>query len=127
VTNLLTKQHHNLVTQFLDFKERTLVRIEKNNVLENRVAFLETCYAMKTPVMEAEFALDERSPLSLYDCLVPVLKEHRRFKINLRDKFNINDFKSQQKVKQLEWDLQKSRMPGLIEENEMLSAKVKQL
>ena len=69
------------------------------------MAFLEKCYALKTPVMEAEFALDERSPLSLYDCLVPVLKEHRRFKINLQDKFNINDFKSQQRVKQLEWEL----------------------
>ena len=56
---------------------------------------LEQCLAQKTPVMEAEFALDERSALSLYDCLVPTLKEHRRFKISLLDKFNINDFKAQ--------------------------------
>ena len=77
--------------------------------------------------MEAVFALDERSALSLYDCLVPMLKEHRRFKINLHDAFNINDFKTQQRVKTLEWELSRSRLPGLIEENGTLIAKVKQL
>ena len=63
--------------------------------MEEKVVYLERCFALKTPVMEAEFALDERSALSLYDCLIPTLKEHRRFKINLQDKFNINDFKTQ--------------------------------
>ena len=91
------------------------------------MAFLEQCVALKTPVMEAEFALDERSQLSLYDCLVPTLKEHRRFKINLQDNFNINDFKTQQRVKELEWNLHQSRLPHLEKKNEMLEAKVKQL
>ena len=27
--------------------------------------------------MEAEYVLDEQTALSLYDCLVPTLKEHR--------------------------------------------------
>ena len=31
--------------------------------------------------MEAEFAHDDRSPLSLYDCLIPQLREHRKFHI----------------------------------------------
>jgi len=56
---------------------------------------LEKCLAQKNPVMEAEFALDETSALSLYDCLIPTLKEHQRIKINLGDKFNIYDFKIQ--------------------------------
>ena len=56
-------------------------------------------------MQESEFALDERSALSLYDCLVPTIKEHRRKKINLNDKFCLDDFRTQLKVKQLEWDL----------------------
>ena len=40
--------------------------------------FAEQLSSVKTPVMEAEFAIDERSPLSLFDCIIPRLKEHRR-------------------------------------------------
>ena len=58
------------------------------------MAYLELYAAQRTPVMEAEHALDEQTPLKLYDCLVPMLKEHRRFKINLSDKFSIADFKT---------------------------------
>ena len=32
---------------------------------------------MKSPAMEAEYAHDERTPLSLYDCLIPKLRENR--------------------------------------------------
>ena len=41
----------------------------------------EAALALKGPIMEAEHALDERSPLSLYDCLIPQIKELRRFKL----------------------------------------------
>ena len=37
--------------------------------------------SLKTPVCEAEHALEDRSPLDLYNCLIPKLKEHRRFKV----------------------------------------------
>ena len=77
------------------------------------------------PVQEAEFAMDERSPLSLYDCLVPTLKEHRRKKINLNDKFSLEDFRTQLKLKQLERDLQQQEYPNLVEENAFLKTKVK--
>ena len=78
---------------------RSEAELNKKNKMNNHLGYLEQCFALKTPIMEAEYALDERSPLSLYDCLVPTLKEHRRFKINLNDKFNIPDFKTQQRVK----------------------------
>ena len=42
---------------------------------------VEVALAQKTPVMEAEYAMDDRTALSLYDCLVPKLREHRRFRI----------------------------------------------
>ena len=44
----------------------------------NKWKTAEQLSSVKTPVMEAEFAIDERSALSLYDCMVPRLKEHRR-------------------------------------------------
>jgi len=77
--------------------------------------------------MEAEFAIDERSALSLYDCLVPRIKEHRRSKINMQDKFSINELKELQYTKELELELQRSQMPKLMEENGLLYDKVKQL
>lgn len=32
--------------------------------------------ALKAPVMEASFEISEKSPLVLYDCLIPKIKEH---------------------------------------------------
>ena len=98
MTKVITKQHHNLVKQFLNYKYRSQKILTENAKLKKEIAYLELAYVQKTPVMEAEFALDERSALSLYDCLTPTLKEHRRFKINIEDKFSINDFKTQQKL-----------------------------
>ena len=46
---------------------------ERDQLLENW-KITEILLAQKTPVFEAEYALDERTPLSLYDCLVPKLK-----------------------------------------------------
>ena len=42
---------------------------------------LENMISLKTPICEAEYALEEKSPLDLYNCLIPKLKEHRRFKL----------------------------------------------
>ena len=55
---------------------------------------LEGVLSLKTPVLEAENALDDRAPLSLYDCLLPKLKEHRRFKLMKDSKFSIADFEA---------------------------------
>ena len=63
---------------------------------------MEKMIALKMPVLEAEHAIDERTALSLYDCLVPKIKEHRRFHIRLEDKFSIDDFKSKLTVHRLE-------------------------
>ena len=32
---------------------------------------LENAIAQKSPVNEAEYAFDDRTPLSLYDCMIP--------------------------------------------------------
>ena len=50
----------------------------------------ETLYATKTPVMEAEYAFDESTALSLYDSLIPMLKEHRRLVVK-RDFYDLHE------------------------------------
>ena len=85
ITQLLTKQHHSVIEQFLNFKERTLARVAENKDLWAVIEKLETKLAQKTPVLEAEYAIDDQTSLSLYDCLVPKLKEHRRFRIQKDD------------------------------------------
>ena len=60
-------------------------------------------YALKTPICEAENALDERSPLDLYNCLIPKLKEHRRYKVTKDSQFSIVDFNAQMKARDLEY------------------------
>ena len=57
------------------------------------------CAAGVVGVMEAEYAIDDTNKLSLFDCLIPKLKENRRFKIKKDDVFSIADFKTQQRVK----------------------------
>ena len=63
--------------------------------MKKQVTTLEIAYAQKTPVMEAENVLDERNELCFFDCLIPRLKEHRRFKLLKDDEFSIADFKTQ--------------------------------
>ena len=45
--------------------------------------------------MEAENAIDDRSALSLYDCLIPKLKEQRRLRVDKDDEFQMADFRAQ--------------------------------
>ena len=81
---------------------------------------LEGILALKTPVLEAENAIDDRTPLSLYDCLIPKLKEHRRFKLTKDSEFSIADFNAQLKARQIEQNLEKKQLPVALIENEMM-------
>ena len=55
--------------------------INEREKMHNYWLTFEKAYALRTPVCEVEFAMDERSPLQLYDCLVPKLREHRKLHI----------------------------------------------
>ena len=48
--------------------------MKERHFLQDKWRIAETLYATKTPVMEAEHAYDETTALSLYDCLIPMLK-----------------------------------------------------
>ena len=80
--------------KFIDFKERSEEHIQEAEARIKLIEYLERGLALKSPVMEAEYAIDERTALSLYDCLVPRLKEHRRFRIDRDYKFSLADFKA---------------------------------
>ena len=72
---------------------------------------------MKTPVMEAEHAIDDCTAMSLYDCLIPKLREHRRFRIKKDEKFSIADFKACVTIRNLEYDIKMLEVSKLTEEN----------
>ena len=76
-----------------------LKKAERDN---KSLCMVEELWTMKSPCMEAEYAIDERTTLSLYDCMVPKLKEHRRFRIQKDSPFSLADFKMQLKIKEYE-------------------------
>ena len=69
--------------------------IKEREMVLKKWRIAEHLSSLKTPVMEAEFAIDERSALSLYDCIVPRLKEHRRLAYNKEVPLSINDIMAQ--------------------------------
>ena len=84
---------------------------------------MEISLASKSPVLEADCGIifDQENPaLGLYDCLVARIKEHRKFRILKNDRFSIDDFKAQLKVRRLDEERELRAMPKLIEENQML-------
>ena len=68
---MLTRQHHKVIKQFLHFRDRSAEEIKKANALAAVCPMLELRLAHRSPTLEAEYALDERTPLVLYDSLVP--------------------------------------------------------
>ena len=52
--------------------------------MKNKVLVLENAISQKSPVNEVEYAFDDRTPFSLYDCIIPKLKEHRVLKFDPR-------------------------------------------
>ena len=62
-----------MVQQFIEFKLRTDEKLKKAKADGITMALMEKLLAMKSPTLEAEYAIDERTYLSLYDCLIPLL------------------------------------------------------
>ena len=124
VAQLLSKTHHNVIGKFIEFKGRyERMMAERDTILKNwQIA--EILLAQKSPVFEAEYAIEPRTPLRLYDCLVPTLKEHRRFTLKKFEKFSVEDMVAKKTAQQLDWQLAQMRQPALIKENDMLKGRV---
>ena len=69
-----------ILFHFNDYRVAAEPKFQENRSLQLKLRDAEIALAAKSPVNEAEYAFDERSPLILYDCLIPKLKEHRKFK-----------------------------------------------
>lgn len=66
----------------------------------------------KTPVNEAEFAFDDRTPLSLYDCALPKLKQHRKRKFDPRKflMYALDDNEAKARVVAIERETQQFKL-----------------
>ena len=85
----------------MEYRSHTDKIIEERNIVYANWRAFEQAYALMSPALEAEFAHDERSPLCLYDCIIPRLREHRRLKIRpefVRDNI-VEDLKTQERIK----------------------------
>ena len=71
-----------LVTFFIRYREITDPQAFENIELKKKLRYLEACLASKTPINEAEYAFTDQTPLKLYDCIIPSLKEHRKVKVD---------------------------------------------
>ena len=80
IARALTREHHKIIQQFLDYKDRIDYFINGLNEAQTRMVTAEMISALKNQIYEAEYATSEDNPLKLFDCLVPKLKEHRKAK-----------------------------------------------
>ena len=49
--------------------------------MKDDLTLTEIALANKSPVNEAEYAFDGRTPLQLYDSVIPKLKEYQKYKV----------------------------------------------
>lgn len=117
ITKLLTKTHHNILQGFIQFKARNDKLIRERETMYACWLYSERALALKTPVREAEFALDDQSALRMYDCLLPLLKEHRRLRVVPDSEPSTTDYLARMKVLELECQLRSKNQPQLIKEN----------
>ena len=106
-----------MTQKFIDYMESNDGFVKERDELYNNWQLTERAFLLRAPVREAEYAIDDWTPLRNFDCMIPQIKETRLFRIKPMSEFSMEDFKAQQKIKQLEWDLSKKAMPLLKAEN----------
>ena len=57
-------------------------------------------------MFEAEYAIDDRTALSLFDCIVPRLREHKIFKIRPTISIEMKDMEVNEKVEMMNLDME---------------------
>ena len=73
---MFTHEQHRLVYQFLEFKKRSSKGYDEIEELKNRVKEIELPQASVNFANEAEYALQKKNPMKLYDCLLPKFPEY---------------------------------------------------
>lgn len=70
-----------MLRQFIDYIKRNEELINERDYLYDQWRMFEHAFIQAGPALAAEYALDDRTAINLYDCLIPKLHEHRKFKI----------------------------------------------
>ena len=91
----------------------------------------EKAHMLRSPTLEVEYAHDERSPLGLYDCLIPKLREHRKLSLPPEIYYStqnlMDDIRAKQKVLSLELELKQNNLPKYQRKLEKAKKKAHQL
>lgn len=75
---MLSNQHRQLHAQFIEYRTEAEKLISERSMIYDNWLMFERAHMLRSPTFEVEYAHDERSPLGLYDCLIPKLREHRK-------------------------------------------------
>ena len=70
------KEMHTLVLHFQDYRLATDAAVQTNHDLWMRLVEAEKTLALEGPVREAQYGMNEKTPLSLFNPLVAKLKLH---------------------------------------------------
>ena len=87
ISKCFTKELQLVINQFIDLKKQTFDRMAEIDWYKENVKVLELTLARKIPCFEAEYGLSESTPLRMYDCLIPKVKEHQIRLSDIRDDF----------------------------------------
>ena len=94
IEKLVTSKYHELIEQFIWFKERSEKRLKRTDEMELRAHELEMRYAQETASKEAMYAMDATNPLSMFDCLIPELAVYRPRRLRLTKQQKLLDHKA---------------------------------
>ena len=85
IQRLLSKEHHQFISQFLEFKTEMQPKLEEMRYLRERFVDTEVAYATLSPAMEATYGLGSSSVLRLFDCLIPRICEAAKYRHGFSD------------------------------------------
>lgn len=100
-----TEELHLILSQFILYKRKTNSRLDESEWYKENVKVLEMTLARKIPVFESEYGMSETTPLRLYDCLVPRIKEHRTHYYDIKKDLKMEDLHLKLKIKHIEQEL----------------------
>ena len=100
-----TEELHLVLSQFILYKRKTNSRLDESEWYKENVKVLEMTLTRKIPVFESEYGMSETTPLRLYDCLVPRIKEHRTHYYDIKKDLKMEDLHLKLKIKHIEQEL----------------------
>ena len=82
ISKYLTKEHHKLIHNFLEYKDRTKARLDHIEEMEATYFDCINLQAMEMQTKEAMYSMDSDHNLRFYDCFLPELEAYRPFRFH---------------------------------------------